>query len=241
MKKAFTLGEILMGLVIIGVLSALLIPVMFNTYGNKVTTSKLKKTCAQITNAAKHIIVDEHANEISPSTPDDTTLENTLSIDVYTDTAGFYITSAGVKTSNATQGAQFFLEKYIKHTETNCGQGGSAKCVASAYRASNGTALGTFPTDYFCIKTNNDAAVCAKFNTTGNYTSVLIDVNGREQPNITGSDVFVMRITSDGQLEDLSQSGCSQSKNISGESNDIVKYSAGCFHRILSASWRVAD
>lgn len=232
MKKAYTLVEVLMGLVIVGILSAILVPMVYNTYGNKVTASRLKKTCVQVVNAAKHVMVDEHVNEV----------EN-LNDNLYSNTAGFYITSAGVKTSNATKGAQYFLEQYIKNTDTNCGQGGSAKCVASAYRAANGTALGTFPTNYYCVKTNNEAAVCAKFNTTGNYMVILIDVNGGERPNTVGTDVFVMRIADDGQLIDLVEDGskCNVSSNIAGESSNIIKYAAGCFHKILGASWRVED
>ncbi len=234
MKKAFTLVEILMGLAIVGVISALIVPIIFNTYENKVMSAQLKKTCVQITNAAKHIIVDEHANDVDE-----------LSSDMYATNDGFYATTAGVKTSSASKGAQFFLENYIKHISSNCGQGGAAsvKCVGSTYKSSSGTSLGTFPTNYYCVKTNNGSTICMRFNTSEKYSVALMDVNGAQRPNIVGKDVFVVKIEPDGHLTDLLNNAnkCGVSSTIQGESNNVVKYAAGCFYKMQSTNWKILD
>ena len=65
MKKAFTFTEIMVSLTIIGFIVVMVLPLFFNTYGNKVVSAQLKKACTMITNATKHIITDERAEDIS--------------------------------------------------------------------------------------------------------------------------------------------------------------------------------
>lgn len=231
MKKAFTFTEIMLALAIIGFITVMVLPIFFNTYGNKVVSAQLKKSCTQIINAAKHIITDERARDIeslNSEFDDDTGL-------------GFYFTSAGVKTSNATQGAQYFLEKYFRHTMTNCGTGGDSGCVAPSYRTPANVDVGTVPNSFYCIKTTNDSTICMRYKEGINKTEVLIDVNGIDRPNVTGSDVYVMYITDDGQLMDLDENAarCNEPSGINDE--NIIKYSAGCFHNIVSRSWNMRE
>ena len=231
MKKAFTFTEIMIALAIVGFIVTMVLPIFFNTYGNKVVSAQLKKACTQITNATKNIMVDERAKDVE-----------LLTSDFEDDTGkGFYFTSAGVKTSNAQQGAQYFLENYFKHTMSDCGPTGSGKCVAENYKTPDKTDLGGIPNSFYCIKTTNDSAICMRFKEGFNKTEVLVDVNGSDKPNITGSDVYVMYINADGHLQDLDENGenCNKSSGINDES--IIKYSAGCFHKIVSKSWNMRE
>lgn len=231
MKKAFTFTEIMIAMAIIGFITTMVLPIFFNTYGNKVASAQLKKACTQIINAAKHIITDERANDMESLTSD---FEND-------EGKGFYFTRAGVKTSNEEQGAQYFLEKYLKHTSSNCGSGGTADCVAPAYRNPEQIELGSIPSDFYCIKTVNDSVICMRYKEGRNKSEILIDVNGKDRPNITGSDVYVMWITDDGQLRDLDESEANCNKASSIDEESIVRYAAGCFHKIISKSWNMRE
>ena len=231
MKKAFTFMEVMIAMAIIGFITTMVLPIFFNTYGKKVVSAQLKKTCTQIINAAKHVMTDERSNDME-----------SLTSDFESDAGkGFYYTSAGVKTSNAEQGAQYFLEKYFKHTSSNCGSGGTSDCVAPTYRTPDEIELGPIPNDFYCIKTVNDSAVCMRFKEGRNKMEVLVDVNGSDKPNITGSDVYVMWITDDGQLRDIEEyeANCNKASGI--DDDLIVRYAAGCFHKIVLKSWNMRE
>lgn len=231
MKKAFTLTEIMLSLAIIGIITTIVLPIFFNTYGNKVSGAQLKKAFVQITNAAQHIMSDEHANDIESLTAEFDNNEG----------KGFYFTKAGVKTSNATQGAQYFLEKYFKHNDSNCGPSGSGLCVGASYKTPDGVELGAIPSSFYCIKTVNDSAICMRYKESFQWSEILIDVNGSDKPNVTGSDVFVMRITNDGHLSDLYENGAACNKPSGIDEESIMKYTSGCFHKIVSKSWNMRE
>ena len=224
-RKAYTFLEVMFTLMIVGLIAAMVIPVFFNTYGQKVMGTQLKKVCAQITLAAKEIMSDERAEDTITLDQDE---ENTQ--------RGFYFTSAGVKNSSATQGVQYFLGKYFKHSKVNCGAGGSADCIAAKYRTPNKKDLGTIPSDYYCIKTVNAATICMTFDTTAKVVKVIADVNGPDKPNITGADTFVMYISNDGDLKDIDEDSthCNQSNE---ETGTIAGYAEGCFTKIVSNGW----
>ena len=239
MKKAFTFTEIMVSLTIIGFIVVLVLPLFYNTYGSKVVSAQLKKACVMVTNAAKHIITDERSNDLS-SLESDFDANAVVDDDGNVHALGFYNTTAGVKTSNAEQGAQYFLNNYFKHTKTNCGTGGSGECVGESYRTPDNRQV-SFPTTFYCIKTINDSAICMRFNENLNCTEVLIDVNSQDKPNVTGSDVFSMFITHDGFLQDLSEDETHCNAQTDLNTDDIVKYSAGCFYKILAKSWNMRD
>ena len=227
MKKAFTFLEVMFGLAVVGLISAMVIPIFYNTYGDKVMGTQLKRACTQITLATKEVMTDERSDD-------------TMTLDAEEEEAdterGFYYTTAGVKTSNATQGAQYFLNKYFKHSKVNCGPGGSADCVGEKYRTPKKKNLGTIPAGFYCIKTVNAAAICMKFDADEKVTKVIVDVNGADKPNITGSDTFVMYITNDGNLKDLDENAdnCNKDRE-SGDS--ILDYGAGCFSKVVTNGW----
>jgi prepilin-type N-terminal cleavage/methylation domain-containing protein len=242
MKKAFTFTEIMLALAIIGFITTMILPIFFNTYGNKVVSAQLKKTCTLITNATKHIMTDEHSNDIGSLT-DDFDADAADDDDGVSHKLGFYYSKAGVKTSNSEQGAQYFLNNYFRYTLSNCGSGGSKTCVADSYRTPDNVSVGTVPANFYCIKTTNDSTICMRYKEKDNAgrIEVLIDVNATDRPNITGSDVYVMYITDDGQLKDLdeNEANCNALSSIDGE--NIIKYSAGCFHKIVIKSWNMRE
>lgn len=233
-KKAFTFLEVMFGLAIVGLISSMVIPIFYNSYNDRVKGTQLKKVVGQISLATEAIMADERGMD---SFSDDTMLDFE-STEVQTTDHGFYLTSAGVKTSNATQGAEYFLNKYFKHIMVNCGSGGTNNCIGLAYRSPEKKALGTIPESYYCIKTVNNAAICMKYDEDNHVTRVIVDVNAAEKPNITGSDTFVMYITSDGHLKDIDDDASNCNKNRT-TGLTVENFAAGCFTKILSNGWKM--
>lgn len=245
MRKAFTFLEVMFGLAVVGLISTMVIPIFYNSYANRVMGTELKKVTAQITLGAKEIMSDERANDVfdmddiggedDSDNPDES--EDSTSTSVNT---GFYLTSAGTKTSNSKQGVEYFLNKYVAHTSVNCGSGGTNDCVGAKYRSPKKTALGTIPNDYYCIRTVNSAAVCMKHNDTTNKIDVIVDVNGSSRPNVSGVDVFVMQMTNEGDLKDIDEN----EKNCNKERSDghtVRDYAAGCFTKIVANGWKMPN
>lgn len=229
MKKGFTFLEVMLGLAIVGLISAMVIPILYNSYGNRVMGAQLKKVCTQITLGLEAIMSEERANDTMTLDQDE---ENTQ--------RGFYFTSAGAKTSNSKQGAQYFLNEYIKHKKVNCGPEGTNNCVGDKYRTPSKKNLGTIPAGYYCVQTVNSAAICMKFDQDDNVTKVIVDVNGALKPNMTGSDTFVMYVTNDGSLKDLDDDGsnCNKDREV-GES--IIDFGAGCFTKVVENGWIITQ
>ena len=271
MKKGFTFLEVMFGLSIVGIISAMVIPIFYNSYHDRVRGTQLKKICGQISYAIESIIADEkgkddidygdvssdseseentseetsseetsseESSEPSSETSSEESSETTEETTPTTVSNGFYLTSAGVKTSNATQGAQYFLNKYFTHTKVNCGPGGSNTCIPLTYRSPKKTVLGTIPNSYYCIKTTNSASICMRYDEDHHVTRVVVDINGQEKPNISGSDLFVMYITEDGQLQDIDddESHCNEERT---EGVTAENYAAGCFTKVVTNGWKM--
>ncbi len=251
MKKrfAFTFLEVMFGLAVVGLISSMVIPIFYNSYANRVMGAELNKVVAQITLAAKEIMSDERANDEfdiydtdTPDSTDETVEDNTDDTESSSTSVskGFYLTSAGTKTSNSKQGVEYFLNKYIAHTSVNCGSGGTSDCVGAKYRSPEKTSLGTIPNDYYCIRTVNSSTICMKHNEDTNKIDVIVDVNGSNRPNVTGADVFVMQITNDGDLKDIDEdeNNCNKERS---EGHTIRDYAAGCFTKIVANGWKMPN
>lgn len=226
MKKfAFTLGEILLAIAVIGVVAALTIPSLIENYKSKVYTTQLKKTYSQLTNAIQQIMIDENANdEISEVASGNG------------ETTGFYTTSAGLKTSNSTQGAQYFLTKYFKIKSS--GGYGTAGVMADNYTTPNGAGIGTVNGNYYCVGLKDSSSICMR-NVNGD-PRVVIDVNGTEPPNISGQDLFVMHIENNGNVSDLTQSStCNTNSGSISSGITLEQYASGCFAKVEENGWTV--
>ena len=230
-KSAFTFSEVMIGLVIIGVITAMVIPFFYNSHADKVRGTQLKKVCGQISIAISSIISDERSQDEHDLYygPDTGEREE--------ENSGFYLTSAGTKTSNDTQGAKYFLNKYFRHSKVNCGPDGTNDCVGKIYKTPEQKEIGTIPSGFYCIKTTNSAAICMKFDETDNVSKIIVDINGAEKPNITGSDLFVMYIENNGNLKDLDKDETHCNMDRTNEEAGILDYAAGCFTKAVGNGW----
>lgn len=224
LKKSFTLAEIMITMAIIGVIAALTLPSLINVYENKVYMTKLKKSYSQVVTAAKSAIAEDGANEAIFD-------ENGQQVDI---TPGFYLSSAGTKDSGTNMGAEYFLKNFLKNNKY--GVGGTENLADATYRTPTGTNLSTISNDYKCIKTPDSAIICMTFSDT--YRSkIIIDVNGTDKPNVSGIDLFVMKIDDDGSISDLDKEDkCNIASN--GD-NTLEQYTSGCLSKVVSAGWKL--
>lgn len=222
MKKGFTLSEVLITLGIIGTIAALTIPIVVANYKNKLYATQMKKTYGQIIEAAQTIMNDEHTNN-------------------------FYTTSAGIPqddtTENCKTGACYFLRNYFKTINENCATG-DHKCVGDSYKTLKGGT--TYPPATFCVQTTNGATICAGHNSTNQVTSITVDINGKDGPNIAGRDVFSMDMKTDGSLSDYGSG--SNDPNIAGADADLCgaadgnvsilnEAARGCLTKLIESGW----
>ena len=249
MKKGFTLTEMIIVLGIVGIIAGLTIPALITNYNNKVFVSELKRVCSEIDLAAKQAIADEEANADNFEMPNinHETGEVVSEVDENANIeSGFYSTNAGMSTSNAEQGARYFLNTYFKHVDTNCGQRCMAKSYKNPHDNINNVAIIAFPPpvgsgekQFYCIKLFSGSSLCMAYRE--NAMVGIIDVNGPNAPNRVGKDLFVLRISNNGDFEDFSPN--SEDCNVRNDeySNAYVNFASGCLSKVINNGWVIRD
>lgn len=188
MGKGFTLAEVLITLVVIGVMAAMTIPTLMNQTNEQETITALKKAYSIMGQAYQKVISEN--GEIIPS-------------------------ELG---SNEREATQKFGEMMAKHLSIskNCGMSTNEDCFAEGtYNFLNGTILGNFNNldDYYKVRLNDGMSLLT--NASNNYISVYqgfcdkmdyifghvsVDINGDKGPNVLGKDYFNFYVTKYGIL-----------------------------------------
>ena len=214
-KKAFTLAEVLITLVIIGVIAAITVPTLITKYQKEQTVTRLKKAYsafAQTTNRA-----------ISDYGP---------------------INTWDIGSNNDTNAAKSFLNKYVlpymsvSKMPTTSSEG---QWIDKAFDL-NGRTEFNYANRFVRFYLNDGTSVSVNFNTEKAFR-VHVDINGDKKPNKLGKDIFVFNYnldsgkfypiganqTRENLLEDY---GNRCNKNCTGES---------CAALIMKDGWRIAD
>ncbi len=219
--KAFTLAEALITMTILGVVAALTVPALLNTYMHRVCADQLKRVVGEINTAASTVITEENAAEAANE-------------DAPNAQPGFYFTRAGSSTSNQNEGAQYFLNNFIRHNIE-----GRALTFVNQYKNSAGREIGTIPPDYTdCVQTQTNASICMHYDGGdggSNLQRIFVDVNGKQRPNVIGVDLFVMQITNTGSVADITPANA----NNCGTGNDVTTAASGCLQRVIDNGWRI--
>ena len=185
-RKGFTLAEVLITLVIIGVIAALTIPALMNKTNEQETVVAVKKAYSVISQAYQRVIAEN--GEIIPS-------------------------SLGENGTDATKTLGKMFAKQL-NTQKVCGISSGGDCFADKYTYFDGSVVPDFNNDNFWYKLRlNDGMSLGfvKLNNTyeirGNseplnyvIVYVIVDVNGDKAPNIVGKDVFAFYITKFGVI-----------------------------------------
>nr|QGT49853.1 hypothetical protein Melaina855_2400 [uncultured Candidatus Melainabacteria bacterium] len=232
MNKGFTLSEILITLGIVGIVAVLTVPGVMRNYQNRLYTAQLEKVYAQISDAAQAIMNDEHVDNY------------------YETTAGGTMNAECPASGNCTTGLGYFLNNYFKSVKKNCNRGDD-KCIYTEndkYKTISGENINgvTSANNHYCVQTVTGASICGFHNTNNNCTSILVDVNGLAQPNVTGRDVFAMDIHKNGSISDYNSGCADNSKGAPANTctttistSSIFTTASGCLNSIIDAGWKM--
>ena len=186
MKNGFTLAEVLITLVIIGVIAAMTIPTLINKTNNQEYVSRLKKTYSTLAQATNRIIADEGNPRADIG---GWATSHQAIYDMYKK----YLSKAKECNVGETCFAPIDYKKY----NTN---------VSANWDIGNKTNLGR-------LVLADGAFVDFQFNSdscSGKNCALLhVDVNGQKGPNMFGKDAFRFYLGEDG----LFPTGCSNNRD----------------------------
>ena len=181
----FTLAEVLITLVIIGVIAAMTIPTLINKTNNHEYVSRLKKTYSTLSQATNRIIAEEGKPRA--------------------DIGGWATTAENVFN---------LYKKYLSNTKeclltTGCFAGTYRHMDNTSIVLTNSTArynLILADGSVMSVYNNPVSSDCSNSGSGTNNAclSVLVDVNGAKGPNVVGRDTFSFALKEDG----LFPTGC---------------------------------
>lgn len=243
-KSAFTLAEVLVTLGIIGVVSAMTVPTLMQNHQRKTYVTQLHKVYNEFQQAAEAQKTERNALTLS---------------------------EAGVR-SDAAMGT--FLKNQFKIVK-DC-TGSPSDCFAASYKNMNGGDVTAYSnTSAPCFALASGAVICAKYsksertNSSGGITSgtlpsinvnfnyienligdLVIDINGKEGPNVVGRDLFIAGIYADGTISsantrmvEITQTGQTPATNLDKckRATSITRQSdaSWCFDEIIQNNWEM--
>lgn len=226
MKKGFTLAEVLVTLVIIGVVAALTIPILVGKYQKSIYVTQLKKTYSTLQNAINLSIAENGDPSTWPF----------------------------ANMSDITILAEKYLLPYL-NVKKNCSysSSGTTGCMASSYKflfEINGYDQLDDRYNYYRFVLADGASVAMKLITNG-YIWFAVDVNGPgKAPNQIGRDTFVLTLGKGPQDWPTARgkgklSGYGWQESLSSVIANCNPASIGdnvygsCFERIIKEGWKM--
>lgn len=220
MKKGFTLAEVLVTLGIIGVVSALTMPVLINSYQKRVYITALHKAYNEVNQALTQKLTDSNTEDLS---------------------------EAGLTTQDA---LDTWVENYFKYTQKCNTAGSMEPCFApltnynKLKNNTSGNNLDITPTTSYLLASS--FAIMFKSDVVGNKLfDLIIDTNGSNKPNILGRDLFVIAIYKNGKMDDYSSETDDAPLTIDQRNTAYANCTSqdnkiwGCFGKILTDNWQM--
>lgn len=178
MRKGFTLSELLLALIIIGVVATLTVPILMNNVHNKMFANQVKNMSATIVQLAQEQLIEHRTKDLDNT--DFGNPEKLLSND------HFSIAKSCTSDESLTKCWKTNAEGKEKVTYKKLNKTTDSIEAGQTIILKNGVLMKYFLTP------NNDKTV-------GMF---VFDVNGNDKPNITGRDLFAFYITRKGYLAD---------------------------------------
>lgn len=227
----FSLTEVLIAMTVIGIISAITVPVVIGHYQKQSLLSLIQKNYSDMEQNLTILQTENYSKGLYHSIlnqKEGKTVENT---------------------------AGQFLTEYYK-VKKDCGTT-AQPCFAAAYRdISTGTAT-NFSCAGYTISTNNGTAICiipaniakeikegeTEETETKNPAKVFIDINGTEDPNISGRDLFTFNIYEDFTIDEVDPTLSSSDKT--AKRTEVAakcitsKIGEGCLSRLLNDNWKM--
>lgn len=165
MKKALTIGELLITMAIIGVIAMLVLPGFLKDYHNRLYATKLRKTIETIEIAVNQACVD---NNVS------------------------YFSQTAYSKSSGTANQQAFIDKYFKKISSGSKKP-FANEYRSIDGNSTGS-LNDLEPDVGHAKLASGEAISMVCSNNQQYCHFRIDVNSSDGPNVGGRDLFTVSV-----------------------------------------------
>ncbi len=183
-KKAFTLTEVLIAIAIVGVISALVLPMVITTYQNNLFERMNEKQMNSIQDILESLPVTENKSRFADTIMSSDTISD--------DTSGMFLKKyfkVAKYCGNITgTGANCFASEYAKFTD-------KAPYVRELVKPTDLIARGT------CAQLKNGTSICITpqpETPTADWKSVqvVMDLNGLKGPNVVGRDFRVLQAVS---------------------------------------------
>ena len=108
-------------------------------------------------------------------------------------------------------------------------------CLASSYRNINGENIeSSIFSSYSAIKLKNGAAIAYLYSyssSTDKVGTFIVDVNGEDNPNVAGRDLYAFDIDVKGEINGTSTGSCTAATSIADLKN--------CFYRVMDNNWKM--
>ncbi len=218
MKKALTIGELLITMGIIGVIAMLTLPGFIQDYHKRVYTTKLKKTVEMIENAVNQACID---NNVS-----------------------YFYQTPYVKVATA-EANKNFLRKYFKLASTQTTKPFAS--TYRTLNSNEDRALGLNDSSHAYAKlVGGEAVSFLCFNSPSLACVFRVDINSTDGPNIGGRDFFSIYINPmTNELYDTGNPALCGGKaktndeKVDAANNARAEYGEGCFARLLQDNWEM--
>ena len=216
-SKAFTLAEVLIALVVIGIIAAITVPTIISNVEERERTARVKKVYATLSNAMTRVKADGGDMDFAFA-------DNNI--------------------SNMKSWYNTYLKKYLVTTKVcynqkGCWNSGDTKYLKGSIATQNQTGIcvgdhcltailndGTF----ISINTWNNGSIYGISTSAPVVMGLLFDINGSKKPNTFGKDIFVTVFTEDGFVPAY------KGKTKAQIDNDCSKYGTGtsCIQKYLN-------
>ena len=233
MRKALTTAELMIAMTIIGVIAVLVLPSLIENYQNKIYLTKLKKSYMAISNAVEQACVDSNVSSFK-----------------LTPYAGNHDLSAVRnffnKYLNVKSSVSAFADKYEIITDrvaTEAELDAIDDADLKEQYASGDKKIkerkSGLTSSYLRVVLNDGQALAMMCETASNNCYIFLDVNGKDEPNTEGRDMFCFRIDQiTNEVSDFKPaSECTTGTATIGSSN--IANGAGCLARIMSDNWNM--
>ena len=162
-KKAFTLAEVLITIVIIGVIAAISVPILFENYTKEETITRLKKAYSVLSQTTALAIAEEGP-----------------------------IVSWKTENTTASQFAGLYVKPYLNIMQ-DCNTRTTGNCAFKYSPLNSKSVSSLNNTwDRFYLADGQLVAFRTPTNTKDGISSLIyVDINGKKKPNKLGRDVFV--------------------------------------------------
>ena len=203
---AFTLAEVLITLVIIGVIAALTIPNLMQKYTEQTTVKKVQKFYSNLSNAYKLAMKDNGTADEWGLTP----FDEPGASKIYT----------------------LLFKPYFKIAK-DCGVKNTGKCLKNErYKYLNNSVAQSYGelNYHYKLLLDDGSAVSLKVEEHPNIYNIAImyDINGKKEPNTWGKDMFYFAIKNNKVFPVGIQSGDFSHNPFNGNCNNTTSTGSGC-------------